>query len=464
MSDPVLPKIESRLTALVAEHRLPGASVGIVRDQELAWSRGFGFADIASERPADAHTLYRVASISKTFTATAIMQLRDEGRLRLDDPLVEHIPEFAKARTRSGSIDDVTLRRLLSHRSGLITEGPFSYWDTLEFPSMERILAMLDHTEVVIAPDSANKYSNLAFALLGEVVERRSGRPYGEYVRAEILDPLGMESSAFALNDALAPRLATGYDPHPYEDEPAPAGHTHTAGIAAAAGLYTTVHDLSRWIAFQFRTGDEPRGGGRVLGGRSLDEMHRPQYIDDNWTDARCLGWMGMRRGDNVYLGHGGSIHGFLTQILYNMAHRTGVIVLTNEGRNPMPNAAAIDMMDMLIEAATSTPASAPHVKPAPTPAAWKPLLGRYHFWRGGLVQIECRAGALVLAPPTPGAISLHAPAKLEGAGAPHVFRLTEGRGNGELLTFHTSPGGSITGFDIAGFRYSKLIDALNEA
>ena len=165
-----------------------------------------------------------------------------------------------------------------------------------------------------------------------------------------------------------------------------------------------------------------------------------------------------MRRGENVYLGHGGSIHGFFTQILFSMAHRTGVIVLTNEGRSSMPNAAAIEMLDLLVGAEKEAIRPTEIRRPAPTPAEWKPFLGRYHFWRGGLVHVEFRTGSLMLATPTPDAVSLHAPARLEPTDSPHVFRLAEGRGNGELLTFHTSPGGAITGFDIAGFRYSRLI------
>ena len=117
MSDPVLNamtvKLHSRISQLVDQHGVTGAAVGIVRDQELAWSAGFGFADIEAERQPDKHTLFRVGSITKTFTTTAIMQLRDEGKLRLDDPIVRHLLEFGAVRARYGTIADVTLSRLL---------------------------------------------------------------------------------------------------------------------------------------------------------------------------------------------------------------------------------------------------------------------------------------------------------------------------------------------------------------
>ena len=192
-----------------------------------------------------------MASISKTFTATAVVQLRDRGLLSLDDPLVRHLPEFAAVRAHPGRVEDVTLRRLLSHRSGLVSEGPFAYWDTRQFPELEEVLAALPRTEVVLAPDAGAKYSNLAFALLGEVVSRLAGQPFPDYARGHLFEPLGMDSSSFLPREDLLARMATGYEPHPFEDRPQPAGHTPARGLAAAAGLYTTVADLARWLALQ---------------------------------------------------------------------------------------------------------------------------------------------------------------------------------------------------------------------
>ncbi|HEY7295443.1 MAG TPA: serine hydrolase domain-containing protein [Dehalococcoidia bacterium] len=478
-SDPVIERVAERLTRRMGEllhsYRLPGASAGIVRDGRLAWHAGFGVADLESRRRTDERTLYRVASISKTFTATAIVQLRDAGRLGLDDPLVQHLPEFAAVRCQHGRVEDVTLRRLLSHRSGLISEGPFSYWDSMQFPEMAEILTRLPETEVVLAPDAGAKYSNLAFALLGEVVARLSGQPYEAYVRERILRPLGMEESGFAPEFEPGERLATGYSPHPFEDYPEPSGHTLCSGINAAAGLYTCVADLARWLTFQCTaapsavgpasdpTLDEQlspeakAGAGAVLAPRSLDEMHTPQAIDANWTAARCLGWMGQRAGERVFLGHGGSMHGFISQILFHKPSKSGAIVLTNEGRHEMAGQAAADLLNLLLDAEQEVSGPQQEAPPLPTPPEWRRFLGRYQLWAGALSHVEYRAGELRLEPAPPAQQALHAPSRLLPSDAPLVFRVAQGRAAGELPRFDTAEDGAVRGFTLSGFRYTKL-------
>ncbi len=114
--------------AFVKEHRLPGAAVGVVVGDELVWSAGFGYADVDTARPHDAQTLFRIASITKTFTATAILQLRDDGLLHLDDPAVSYLPELREARSPFGAIETVTIRRMLSHESGLMGDPPGARW------------------------------------------------------------------------------------------------------------------------------------------------------------------------------------------------------------------------------------------------------------------------------------------------------------------------------------------------
>ena len=266
----LIPDIERLAETTVAKYKLPGMALGVIRDQELAWFGGFGAADLDLGNKPTEHTIARIASVTKTFTTTAVMQLRDEGKLRLEDPLAQHIPEFASARAVRDDIEGVTIRRLLTHRSGLVTESPTHGWNALNFPSREEMLTKLPETGIVIPQDSAFKYSNLAFGLLGEVVYRLTGTPYTEYVHANIIDPLGLTATVFDLADELRPHFFVGYNPTPYQDHPERAPYAHLNGISSAGQLHSTVRDLAKWISFQFRTDDGDRGGAQVVKGQTL--------------------------------------------------------------------------------------------------------------------------------------------------------------------------------------------------
>ena len=212
-----IPQIEEAARRTLRRYRLPGLVLGIVRHDELAWFGGFGRGNLDEDAAPTVDSLARVASVTKTFTATAIVQLRDEGQLNLNDPLVYHIPEFSAVQIRAGTLEAVTLRRLLTHRAGLATEAPLDGWGALHFPTRDEILAALPATEVVIPQDSAWKYSNLAYGLLGEVIQRISGQPYEAYVQEHLFDPLAITSATFDLDDKRRSRLMTGYDPTPYQ-------------------------------------------------------------------------------------------------------------------------------------------------------------------------------------------------------------------------------------------------------
>ena len=461
VSDPivasVMARIDSRVRQIMAEQGVPGIALGIVHDQTVAWKGGFGFADIASARAMDAETICGVASITKTFTATAIVQLRDEGKLRLDDPIVRHIPEFKAVPSRFGANEEVTLRRLLTHRAGLVGESPDGHWSNLEFPSMQETLAMLARCEVVIEPDSAFKYCNLAFALLGEVVERVSGRPYRDYVMENILAPLGMTSSGFDIA-ARRERVATGYMPERYQDVPTVAPDPPTRGYEAAAGLRTCVSDLAKWISLQFRTKADDRGGAQVLKGKSISAMHRVTFVERDWKVGYALTWMGARIGENIYLNHGGSVPGFLSMLAFNKPHKLGVVALSNKQGNIAASAIAFEALEMLMAAAKTEFRAAP---PIATPERFKPLIGRYvgmdNF--GGVLHIEFRGGKLVLASPTdPFLPPPPPPVPLVATAAPQTFIVSLGRPAGEPLRFELDAQGRATGFILGdnGGRYRK--------
>lgn len=450
-----MPKITERVHQQMTQQGVPGVALGIVHDQALLWSGGFGFADVASERPMDADAICGVASITKTFTATAIMQLRDKGQLSLDDPVTRYLPEVKKVRCRYGSLKDLTLRRLMTHRSGLVGEAPTRHWADMKFPTVQQILAMLPQVEVVIEPDSAFKYNNLAFVLLGEVIARVSHRSYRDYIRRNILQPLEMESSGFDVNN---PRNATGYMPERYRDVPEVAPDPPTNGYLAAAGLRSCVTDLAKWLSLQFRTGAEERSGAQVLRGKSLSEMHRITFMEPGWLVGYGLTWWASRFGENIYWHHGGSVSGFLSMVAFSKPHRFGVVVLTNKQGNIASGAIAFNALDTLIaEAAKEVKPAAPRL----TPENMKPLLGRYVGMPafGVIFHVEWRDGRLQLALPQDPFMLPAPPSPLVATDEPNVFVIEGGRWAGEPITFDFDSEGRVSSFQLSahGGEFKKI-------
>ena len=259
-------------------------------------------------------TQYRLGSITKTFTAAAIMQLRDAGKLDLDDTLDQHV---------EGTAHRPPIRRLLSHASGLQRETQDDSWLTLRFAPPDELLETLEQAELVLPSGARFHYSNLAYALLGIVVERVSGRPYQDYVRERLLEPVGLSRVSFE----PAPPAAWGYLAQPYA-----AGVWDTVGVetgawASAGQLWGTAGDVCRWGAF-LADPDES-----VLAASSAEEMRTVQVIDDHerWLSGYGLG-LGLRRdGNRILAGHGGSMPGFIAQLLFSAKDKVVAAVLTNE-------------------------------------------------------------------------------------------------------------------------------------
>jgi CubicO group peptidase (beta-lactamase class C family) len=445
-------ELEARTRSFVREHHLPGAAVGVVHGAELVWASGAGFADVAARRAAGAETLYRIASITKTFTGTAIMQLRDEGRLHLDDPAVAHLPELRGAQSPFGAIETVTIRRMLSHESGLMGDPPGTDWAVAAYePSPAANLARVGEIGTGVPPNTQQKYSNLAYQLLGEIVARVSGVPYGDYVRTQILDPLGMGATAFEpLADELGARRATGYAPRWLSDE-------LTEAIAAPrteaeGGLWSCVADLARWVSFQLREDGGDRGGAQVLAGTTLAEMHRARYLgDDAWTEAWCIAWYAVRRDDVVWVQHSGGLHGFTSNVCFDPRERVGAIALVNGGAEP--SNLAMELAGIARDAVRAAPG--PIEPPAPLPEAWRDLLGLYtEPGESLLVRLEWRDGKLTFVDPDWPAWR---PTLVPGSG-PDAFVVEPGvRESGEACTFERTADGRVRAVVLGPTRLRRL-------
>ncbi|HEX9123198.1 MAG TPA: serine hydrolase domain-containing protein [Actinomycetota bacterium] len=445
-------KLEAKAASFVKEHRLPGAAVGVVRGDGLVWSAGVGFADVGERRAPEPTTLYRIASITKTFTGTAIMQLRDEGRLHLDDPAVSHLPELRGAASPFGPIETLTIRRMLSHESGLQGDPPGTDWTAIAYESVvDRNLERVTEIGTRVPPNSQQKYSNIAYQLLGEIVARVSARPYVEYVRDRILEPLGMSSTVFEpLPDALRSRTAAGYAGRFLSDELDPASIPPTAW--AEGGLWSCVGDLARWIAFQLREDGGPRQGAQVLAGSTLKEMHTARYLgDDAWTEAWAITWYAKRRGDVIWVQHSGGLHGFTSNVCFDPKERVGAIVLLNGNED-----ADVLAMDLGTIAREAVGAAAPPIEPPPPlPDAYRPLLGIYlNREAGWVIRVEWRDGKLSILDPDD---ATWRPV-LAPTGDPDAFVVEPGvRESGEPGVFRRLPDGRVVSLFLASETWQRL-------
>ena len=306
-------ELERLVRAEQRDQRLPSITAAVLRDGELVWETAVGAADVREHREATPDTQYRLGSITKTFTAAAIMQLRDEGKLDLEDTLDKHVEGAAHA---------PTLRRLLSHTSGLQRETHDDAWLHAHFADVPELLETLDRAEQVLPPGARFHYSNLAFALLGIVVERVAGTPYTQYVEQRLLQPLGLTRTTF---EPQVP-AATGYLVQPYVDGVWNEAPVATGAWIAAGQMWGTVRDLCRWASF---LGDPDEA---VLKKETVEEMRTVQSIDDHlrWTGGYGLGLMLRRDGERVLAGHGGSMPGFIAGMYVSPTEKIGAATLTN--------------------------------------------------------------------------------------------------------------------------------------
>ena len=385
-----------------------------------------------------------VGSLTKTFTGSAVMQLRDRGLLALDDPVALHLPEL---QVREG-LAPVTLRRLLSHESGLTSEPPGSDWGAGIYTTFAEWLPCLDRIGIVIPPNTQSKYSNLGYQLLGEVVARVSGQPYPEYVSEHILRPLGMSSTTFTAYVGGHERRAVGYAPATFSDEFRPARQVR--GLGAEGGLWSNVDDLSRWLALQLRgeAGDDEAGS--VLSPATLAEMHTARYlVDPVWSEACGISWFSLRQRETIWVGHSGSVYGFMCYAGFVPAEKLGVIVLLNGVADATE--LALQLGEIARSEVRSVPPAAP---PLPPPGAVHDLLGLYccEDW-GYLLRIEWRDGALR---------ALHArdhglQRTLMPGTEPDRFVVDSGRDAGEPAVFLRAEDGRMLGLRLAFTSYTRL-------
>ncbi|HEV3202587.1 MAG TPA: serine hydrolase domain-containing protein [Bryobacteraceae bacterium] len=317
-----LPEVDRIFRRYAAERKIPGMVWGVVIDGRLAHVESAGVRDRSSNAPASADTAFRIASMTKSFTALAILKLRDEGRLSLDDPVSKWLPEFARMELPTRDTAPLRVRQLLSHSAGFPEDNP---WGDQQLSASDSDLTEWLRRGIPFStpPGTRYEYSNYAFGLLGRIVTKASGTPYEKYVRAEILSRLHMDASTFEFSQVPGANRAVGYRLQPdgtyLEEPPLPQG-----AFGAAGGLLTTATDLGKYVAFHLSAwpsrDDAEMGPVRRSSVREMSQMWTPS----NLTVGRTGGTLraaetgygyGLRtttdcRFEHI-VGHGGGLPGF---------------------------------------------------------------------------------------------------------------------------------------------------------
>ncbi|HLL73831.1 MAG TPA: serine hydrolase domain-containing protein [Pyrinomonadaceae bacterium] len=241
------PEIEKLFHNWVERRRMPGAVLGVVIDGQLVWVKTAGVQDTATKAPVTPDTVFRIASMTKSFTAMAILKLRDEGKLSLDDPVERYVPALAGLAYPTKDSPTITIRHLLTHSEGFPEDNP---WGDRQLAQPDDVMRAWMRAGIPFstAPGTTYEYSNYGFAILGQIVERAARQPYHVYVREQILKPLGMTASTFEAKEVPKERIAPGYRwrDERWEDEELLAH----GSFGAMGGLWTSARDLARYVAF----------------------------------------------------------------------------------------------------------------------------------------------------------------------------------------------------------------------
>lgn len=310
--------IDSVAQAAVAEHRVAGVSVAVAKNGRIVLAKGYGFADLENDVPATAETVYRIGSITKQFTSAAIMRLMEQGKLTLDDTIQKFLPQFPTQGHR------VTVRQLLNHTSGIksyTSLGP--KWQRRVRLDLEpdSLVAVFADEPFDFKPGEAYRYNNSGYFLLGMIVEKLSGKRYGQYVQDEFFTPLRLGNTVYCDQAPIIKRRAQGYAPRPggpfINAEPLSMTQPYAAG-----SLCSTVNDLVTWTL--------ALSSGKVVSPASYALMTTPGTLSDGKPITYGFGLgMGTLRGHRQ-VSHNGGINGFVSELHHYTDDSAVTVVLTN--------------------------------------------------------------------------------------------------------------------------------------
>lgn len=460
------------LAAISSRHPAVGLAVGVVRDGCLSDFHGHGFADIASGAPVTEDTVFRIGSITKTFTAIAVLQLCEQGLVDLDSPAGRYLRAYPLIPAKRGHRPP-TVRELLTHTAGLpqlvYPARAFQpvLGETVAYGQPVPTLAEFYHgrLRLVAEPGTQHTYSNHGFATLGQIVADVTGQPLRRHFHERIFEPLGMADTDLVRTDRIRARLATGYAVRAGGARPVPDRDLVCAGAGA---IYSTASDMARYVAALLAGGSGAHG--QILKSETLAGMFTAHYQPDPRLPGVGLGFFRRVLDGHLVAGHDGLVPGFTSQMSLAPDDGIGVVAFTSGAPRAMAwlstEVAAI-LGRILGVAEPMIRADVPH-----HPEIWTDLCGWYSF-RGSLrdvqkwlvagVRILVRRGQLTLWPVTPvPALARGLPLHPDDSDDPYVFRVdlsSLGIGSSRVV-FSRSPHGGVTAFhvdlDIAPLSFDK--------
>ena len=425
------------------EGRVPGLYAAVCREGGLAWGDGIGVADLDGDRAPGPDDQFLVGSNTKTFIAVMVMQLRDEGRLALDDLLGDHVSEVSHP---------ITVRQSLAHVSGMAREPLGDVWETLEQPDAKELRRDFDDVERVLEPHARWHYSNVVYAMLGQLVEELDGRPWQESLRTRLLQPLELRRTTVGFDDG--PR-ATGYYVAPYDDVPRVEPVMDLKAMAPCGGLASTAADLARWSAF---VADPP---SELLSPDTMEEMCQPQILlnAEVWTGAMGLGLFLMRSATGrTWVGHTGAMPGYKTGVFTHRESGTGGIALMNATATPAPDALTIELADHVVE--HDPVEDEPWRAGTEVPDELRGILGRW-FSEGHPFVFVVEKSRLQARIDEPAAAGFQ-PSVFEKI-SDDVYRTVSGRERGEQLRVTRAADGTVTKLNWATYLFTREPIAFGE-
>lgn len=339
----VFQELDTQLAADFAKDGIGGASVGVVSGDALVWTKSYGYADAEAKRMANADTAYRIGSITKQFTALVLLKLAEEGKVRLTDPVEKHYPAIAKVAKFHPDAPSITLLQLATMTSGLAREpdkmpnhsvGPVSGWQ-------QKVRDAVPFMRYQYEPGTQYHYSNIGYATLGLALQQAAGQSFTGYVEDQILKPLGMSRTAWEATPAIRTNLAHGYvrrqggSGATAGDRTGPDRELEGRGYRVPNGaLFSTVNDLAKFVVWELG------GGPATVLNRETQASNYARVSTSTspvaaLTGGYGIGFMANRRGEQIFLGHGGSTAGYRASALFHRESKTGVVILRNADDAP---------------------------------------------------------------------------------------------------------------------------------